>query len=224
MNYMACAVLCTLFLLPFVTPVQSQTAVRKNLLDYYHQVVDEYLPGYQIKRSGEMWTTTSVAEGDIRVLVDLESGYLEFGDPGTGGGYTLVQVALFRMADRSPVLAIAQTVFDDFYAMQTCAFLRPEDPDRLDWTETTLPRIDAFSFIDEGDTDLPRDLVIHAIPVLITLPQQGTNITVSAWTGMQSYYCSDYATEEHAKLCPVFNHITDPSFEMHWNREKGKFE
>jgi hypothetical protein len=155
-------------------------------------------------------------------VVDVKNGYIEFTDPGTGGGDLTYQFVLFRMADGAPVIGITKTFFDGAGIDQTYYFLRPEDPKQIDWTDYTLPEIDGFSFLRDDSAEEER-IVRKLLPVTIELPRVGTTAKAKVFTGLKDIYCRG-DQNEYSDYCVLFDQLQRTEIALRWNKEMGRFE
>lgn len=199
-------------------------AAAKDVLHYYRSLPSPFSIGHPLTEQNGKWMTQSnFTEEPFEVaMVDVKNGYIEFTDPGTGGGDLTYQFVLFRMADGAPVIGITKTFFDGAGIDQTYYFLRPEDPKQLDWTGYTLPEIDGFSFLRDDSAEEER-IVRKLLPVTIELPRVGTTARAKVFTGLKDIYCRG-DQNEYSDYCVLFDQLHRTEIALKWNKEMGKFE
>jgi len=196
----------------------------KDVLYYYRTLPPQFSIGHPLKQEDGKWFTESnFTEEPFEVtVVDVKNGYIEFTDPGTGGGDLTSQFVLFRMADGSPVIGITQTFSDGAGIDQTCYFLRPEDPEEIDWTEYTMPEIDGFSFLRDDSAEEER-IVRQLLPVTIELPRYGTTAKAKVFTGLKDIYCRG-DQNKFSDYCILFEQLQRKEIALKWNAQLGMFE
>ncbi|WP_282775457.1 hypothetical protein [Phaeodactylibacter xiamenensis] len=200
----------------------AETDKRKNVLDYYRSLEPPYNSPYELTQKENKWIAESTLEMEVDATVDLKNGFIEIIDEGTGGGTYHVQVVLFRLANGNPMIAVSKKAYDGFSATQEYHFLRPEHPDQYDWTEHTLGALSVFDFLEPDYAEDPK-ILEEALPVLLDLPQQGTTLTASVFTGKRFYYCGDSASPEEQVACPAFDRLRREEIKLHWDRASGQF-
>jgi hypothetical protein len=201
---------------------EAETPKRKNVLDYYRSLEPPYSTPYELTQKGDKWLAESSLEMELEATVDLRNGFIEIIDEGTGGGTYHVQVVLFRLAIGNPVIAVSKRAYDGVDATQEYHFLRPEHPDQYDWTEHTLGAISVEDFLELDYAEEPA-ILEEALPVLLDLPQRGTTLTASVFTGKRFYYCRDSASPEEQIACTAFDRLRREEIKLHWDRESGQF-
>jgi hypothetical protein len=201
---------------------EPEIANRKNVLDYYRSLEPPYNSPYELTQKGSKWVAESSLEMELEATVDLKNGFIEIIDEGTGGGTYHVQVVLFRLANGNPMIAVSKKAYDGFGATQEYRFLRPEHPDQYDWTEHTLGALSVFDFLELDYAEEPA-ILEEAMPVLLDLPQLGTTLTASVFTGKRFYYCGDSASPEEQIVCPAFDRLRREEIKLHWDRASGQF-
>ncbi|MEQ8706247.1 MAG: hypothetical protein RIC19_20105 [Phaeodactylibacter sp.] len=200
----------------------AETDKRKNVLDYYRSLEPPYNSPYELTQKGNKWMAESPLEMELEATVDLRNGFIEIIDEGTGGGTYHVQVVLFRLANGNPMIAVSKRAYDGVGATQEYHFLRPEHPDQYDWTEHTLGALSVFDFLELDYAEEAHTLE-EAMPVLLDLPQRGTTLTASVFTGKRFYYCGDSASPEEQLACPAFDRLRQEQIALKWDRENGQF-
>jgi hypothetical protein len=206
------------------TTTAQPVAATKDVLHYYRSLPSPWSIGHPLKQQNGKWMTQSnFTEEPFEVaVVDVKNGYIEFTDPGTGGGDLTYQFVLFRMADGAPVIGITKTFFDGAGIDQTYYFLRPEDPKQIDWTDYTLPEIDGFSFLRDDSAEEER-IVRKLLPVTIELPRVGTTAKAKVFTGLKDIYCRG-DQNEYSDYCVLFDQLQRTEIALRWNKEMGRFE
>lgn len=202
----------------------SSLKEKKNVLDYFHELPAPYALPYTITQKDRLWLSRHEPSGkEQQAYVDLKNGYMELSHLKSDTESESIQAALFRMEGGAPVIAICQTEARQSLVSQNYFFLRPEHEEQLDWTEYTVPVITPYEFFKEED--LPESEYLEdAFPVLLKLPQHGTDLLVQLYLGRKFYYCSDEASEAEEQVCPLYERIERRSFTMKWNRATGRFE
>jgi hypothetical protein len=198
---------------------------RKTVLDYFRHLPEPYALPYTLAQKDRLWYATHLPSGqEQQALVDLPNGYLELSYLKNDTVSQSVQAALFRMENRSPVLGICQTDVLKDQVAQSCSFLRPDHPDQLDWTEHTMPVIATREFFSESTPGLDSEYLEDAFPVLLKLPQYGTELLVQPYLGRRFYYCGEQASAAEQKMCPLYDQLERRSFTMNWNRAADRFQ
>lgn len=205
--------------------VKPDSLTHKTVLDYFRELPQPYALPYTLMQKDRLWYATHQPSGQQRqAMVDLQNGYMELSYLQNEEASQSVQVALFRMADKSPVLAVCQTDVVKDQVAQSCFFLRPEHPEQLDWTEHTMPIITAHEFFSEETPGLESGYLEDAFPILLKLPQHGTELLVQPYLGRRFYYCGGEVSEDESQMCPLYDQLERRSFSMNWNRSTGRFE
>lgn len=181
---------------------------------------------YRIWQEDRLWMSAHTPGGKAQqAFVDLKNGYLEVVHHNSDTESENAQVALFRMADGSPVIAVCRSQAQKEQVQQHCYFLRPENESQLDWTEHTLPVFTPYDFFSpEAEARLDNEYLEDAFPILVKLPQYGTDLLVQLYLGRRFHYCSDTANEKEQALCPLFDEMERRSFTLKWNRQSGRFD
>lgn len=200
-------------------------AGRQHVLDYFRNLPEAYALPYRIWQEDRLWMAAHEPSGKVQqAFVDLQNGYLEVAHVESDTVAESVQVALFRMEEDAPVLAVCQTLTNKDQVQQDCRFLRPEDESQLDWTEHTLPVFTPFDFFSpEAEARLDNEFLEDAFPLLVKLPQHGTDLRVQLYLGRRLHYCGDSASEAEKAICPLFEEMERRSFTLKWNRQSGQF-
>ncbi len=205
--------------------VPAQPA-RKDVLHYFRQLPEPYTLPFTIRRKDRLWVAQHLPSGEEQqAFVDLKNGYMELAHTQAEGASESVQIALFRMAEAQPMLAICRTQAELGQVQQTCACLRPEHAEQLDWTEYTLPVFTPYDFFSpDAEAQLDSPHLEDAFPILLKLPQHGTDLLVQLYLGRRFHYCGEAATKSEKALCPLFDEMERRSFTLRWNRQAGRFE
>jgi len=87
-----------------------------------------------------------------------------------------------------------------------------------------MPIITAHEFFIEDVPGLDSEYLEDAFPVLLKLPQYGTELLVQPYLGRRFYYCGEQASEPERQMCPLYDQLERRSFSMNWNRSTGRFE
>lgn len=205
--------------------IEEVPLAARNVLYYYKNLEPPYATEYPLVETKGKWKAISPSNDEILledVVVDLKNGYIEITDPGTGGGEWTTRCVLFRMANGTPVLGLSRTFFDGATILQDLYFLRPEDPQKLDWTTYTMPAVDGFNFLRDDSAE-EEAIVKKLLPVTIELPRQGTSVKAWVYTGLKELYCRG-DENEYSDYCGLFQQVRRTEITFKWNREKGKFE
>lgn len=208
------------------TPRAREQPVSKDVLYYFRTLPEPYALPFSVRHQDRLWVANHEPSGkDQQAFVDLKNGYMELAHTAEDGGSESVQIALFRMAEGQPMLAICQTRAQSDQVQQSCACLRPEHPQQLDWTEYTLPVFTPYDFFSpDAEAQLDSPYLEDAFPILLKLPQYGTDLLVQLYLGRRFYYCGEEAAEREKALCPLFDEMERRSFTLRWNRQTGRFE
>jgi len=210
---------------PAAPEVKPGSLTRKTVLDYFRELPDAYALPYTLTQKDRLWYATHKPSGQQRqAMVDIQNGYMEWSYLQDEDVSQSVQAALFRTADKSPMLAVCQTDVEKSQVAQNCFFLRPEHPQQLDWTEHTVPIITAREFFSEDTPGLESEYLEDAFPILLKLPQYGTELLVQPYLGRRFYYCGEEAAEAERQMCPLYDQLERRTFKMNWNRSTGRFE
>jgi len=197
---------------------------KKSVLDYFRELPEPYALPYTITQKDRLWLSRHEPSGtEQQAYVDLKNGYMEFSYLKNDTESESIQVALFRMDDGAPVIAVCKTEAGQSNIDQAYFFLRPEHEDQPDWTEYIVPIVTPYEFFKEED--LPdSEYLEDAFPVLLKLPQHGTDLLVELYLGRKFHYCGEEASEAEKQICPLYDQIERRSFKMKWNRSTGRFE
>lgn len=198
---------------------------RKNILEYYGLLgAAGLLPDdYPLQeKKGRWYSISPITEEPFDIVVDIPNGFIEIADDGTGGGTFQIQVVLFRMENGQAVLGVNETANDGVTVHQNYAFYREQAGTFQNWTEHTMPPLNAFDFLP-ADYAEEADIVEEALDVYFELPRKGTKLTARVWTGKKSYMCKNHASEREQIGCAVIQRVTRESFTLDWNRKEGRF-
>ncbi|MBP9078305.1 MAG: hypothetical protein KBG02_15660 [Haliscomenobacter sp.] len=208
---------------PDTTPAAPETTQTKDVLYYYRTLEAPFATEYPLQESKGKWVclSPSTSEPLEDIVVDLNNGFIQIVDPGTGGGDWTIQCVLFRMANGAPVLGLSKTFFDGTGIRQDIHILRPEDARRRDWTDYALPKIDGFSFLRDDSAE-EEEIVHQLLPVTIELPRYGTTAKAKVYTGLQDLYCRG-GENEFSDYCGLFQQVRRAEILLKWNKEQGKF-
>ena len=123
-------------------------------------------------------------DGPITLTVaDIPNGYIEFIDPGTGGGSTAVSAALFMAGNREPMLAVVEagsttgTCPDPTYVLKIFHM----EMGRMDQIRKILPELPVSLFLKKGydpKKSAPNVLPDRHYRIGYKLPRKGTTMEV----------------------------------------------
>lgn len=157
------------------------TGMAENVVEYYNQLraFEKFGLTYPVTLKNGEWVTMNMAwETDTPAVVDLSAGYIRMVDGGTGGGNFDTEVVLWRKADGTPLIGIAEVGYDSRYPdLERLRFFEGHGGEWFVSTGWVVPSIGISDFMDDdmtiGDLNTLRD--IHTT-VTVVLPREGTTI------------------------------------------------
>jgi len=215
---------------------------EQNIYDYYNSLpellfYDNDLGNnkYIITKNENIWTSKSLAGGDIIPVVDIKNGYIQINDEGSGGGNIIHQVVLFRKADLTPLIGITKGSFNGFYFDSSTAFYELRG-NKWEDVDDVFPKFEIEEFLKPEYVKhyFNKDnIVTPNLTSLIVLPQYGTKIKVELnfnkfdflVEANQNVFTGDMFSEKEAdKLWKIIENISIESFELNFNKTVGIFE
>lgn len=220
----------TVLLLLLVFGSEAPAAERMTVIAYYNMTKGAEA---QIKLVDGKWKAFVRNEPVDMAVVDIENGYLEFEDPGTGGGGEQVSAALFLTKDKAPMLAELRIPNstgqcpDTVYALKTYT-LRGG---RLAETKDVLPAVPFDLFLKQG-YDLKKSAP-HVVPdreyrVGYRLPRKGT--TVEAFLDVSTASCELEVFGEQMSAAvrdahrEFLQNVSKEPAKLKWNKAVGRFD
>jgi hypothetical protein len=166
-------------------------------------------------------------------VVDIENGYLEFEDPGTGGGGTIISAALFLNKDKEPMLAEHQATRstascpDNEYVLKTY-LLRGSTMIVVD---DVLPAIPLELFLAKGF--VPKKGDMFKLPgsylrIEYRLPQKGTTLEAFLYTSLLACSLENFSegmtAREREAAREFLRNVRKEPVRLKWNKASGRFD
>mgnify|MGYP005839187629 CR=1 FL=1 len=221
---------------------QAATGSEQNIIDYYKTLPDSFFTDvdlgdikYSLLKRRDKWISKSIADYEFEVIVDIKNGFIEINDEGTGGGNILIQVVLFRKADRSPIIGITMGGFNGIYFEKATTFYKKN---KHTWVEAedVFPDIRIGRFLNKNyaQSFLEKDdIIIPNLTTLTELPQFGTEVNLVlnfskydflVEANHNPYALQPFSETEQDKLWEIINNIYIESFQLKMNKSTGRFE
>jgi len=215
-----------------IFPGRAQVEEKATIITYYNMTKAD---DEKIRLVEGKWKIFVRGEPAEAALIDIENGYIEFIDGGTGGGSTKVTVALFLAKNREPMLA----EFHEYYGTGTCpdaGFLIRTcklRQGRMAEVKDVLPAIPLDLFFKSGYDlnkiapymDLRR---VFNKNIGYRLPRFGTMTEVFIYAG--DITCSlesfggDMAVKEREARREFLKNLLKEPVKLKWNMETGAFD
>jgi len=223
----------------FVVSLNAQASM--TVLDVYQSLPKEAfaLDGtqhrYEIAQLGNKWKTKSIVGYEMDVVVDLENGYIEIVDRGTGGGFINHELSIFDSKKRGRVVALNSLGGDGTRASSAgIKFFVREASSWKDVTAEVLPGIDWTMFYQSNQwnmEDLKKGVQIAAREkielVRYKIPRIGTTLRASFLREniiiRGQYTTSGLSQEESRILASMVNTLARSRIMLRWDKENGVF-
>ncbi|HNR88423.1 MAG TPA: hypothetical protein PKM65_08795 [Spirochaetota bacterium] len=228
-----CAVVLSYICVASMGSVAS-TATAHTVVDYYRQLPATAFGGarYSIRQKNNYWVTTSMADFEIGITVDIPNGYLRIHDEGTGGADLTHELAVFKRADGSTVVALSVI---DLLASPKMHVTRFFDPGKSwkDVSASVLPKLDPYDLPGsrciikqvEAVSAIMRAKGKGALSIAYALPRNGTTVYAGVFVPAVSSLLSVDALvdEEKTSIDEFIDCIVDVRVPLLWDRAKGMF-
>lgn len=223
-RYLLFAAFC--FLLP-LEPVQSQEG--RSVLEYYRLLpANETYPLFQ--KEGK-WMTRSIVGYDFEVTLEVQDGFVQFWDEGTGGGSVLIEVALFRTSSGDDLIAYHEGGFDGSRHNSKLRFFTFEGDEPKEVTSKVFPSLETVrkSLLTGTWKALSEEEQVTYVSPVFALNQAGTTIDVRIdWVHLKAL-CSGAIEEpetpaEIKALCERTEELRQLIVEFAWDKEKANFK
>ena len=195
----------------------------KSIVDYYRQVPEALFPNQhkgELTRTKKGWITHSTqTDEELPVTVDIQNGFIEFVDEGTGGGTGTLQAALFLKENKSSLFGINESSSDGVTAEGKLVFIARDGGHFKDVTAEVLPKLRVEDFIDARCMALLQKSYRDSVgpkEILFKLPRQGT--TIQARVPLFSHFFVEGTPEKDAQSC-----MSAGARELPWDAKAGKF-
>ena len=217
--------------------------LQQNILTYYNILPSKFFlyegfaeMKYDLHEKDGKWLTASIDEYEIEPIVDIEHGYIEILDEGTGGGSIHEIITLFRKADSSPLIGISLGGFDGLYQNFSTSFYAFESEKWIDVSNTVLPSIPFSSFLDEEYVEKhlnTKRRAYNILKLIYVLPQFGTDINVIVNESQLRFLVENatdldaieqFSTGDVEELFEIIGNIKYKSMILNWNKQKGLFQ
>jgi hypothetical protein len=222
-----------------ITPALSHAAM--TILEAYQSLplkvfsYDGKEHRYPLEQNGNKWCTKSTVGYEMEATVDLENGYIEIVDRGTGGGFINYELSFFDSKKRGQVLAL--NIFGGDGTKASAAGARFFVKDGSDWKDVTqdvLPGIDWPMFYQPNQwnmNDLKKGAEIAAREkielVRYKLPRIGTRLRVSFLREniiiRGQYTTSGLTADESRILSSMVNTLARSRIMLKWDTTDGVF-
>ena len=190
---------------------------------------------YSLAPLGNKWKTKSTVGYEMDAVVDIENGYIEIVDRGTGGGFINHEVAVFDSKNRGRVIAL--NIFGGDGTRASAAGIKFFVRQGSGWQDVTaevLPGIDWTMFYQPNQwnmEDLKKGVQIAAREkielVRYKLPRIGTTLRASFLREniiiRGQYTTTGLTAEESRILASMVNTLARSRIMLKWDREKGVF-
>ncbi len=217
---------------PKVAAVQPTTG---SVLEWYQDCPDATVLEYALSEKDGKWVTQSTAEYEIEAKVDVKNGYVELMDDGTGGGSVILQVVLWRKADKSGLLGVSRGYSDGASIEGSVAFYSVDGGSWAEVTDQVLVDYGPGVFYDQAwyganEAKLQQLYDEYGLNDAVTwkLPQKGTSPAVLlAATGRMNMALHgmgvQVSAEDRAALQDALDHVVTGKVSLTWDKEKGTF-
>jgi hypothetical protein len=262
-NTEICNMIRTILMIFFclsVSPVSAQSAAchlgvsqktlwesegKKNVVDYYQLLLscNNLLKDYPLRVNGKKWKTESIAGYDIPVLVDIENGFIQIEDSGTGGSFTTTQVAIFRAHNGEAIIAFYQLIQEAVpfgYQGTGPKFYRWDESTNsmVNVTDQVFPEItvgdfgiDETTFVNLNRIQDPAFKMLFKPDTLFfyRLPRYGTNIVVHLVANkkeIENYLSFDVGQKSYKDKEILSSYAKDINMEvikLKWDKKKSRF-
>ncbi len=216
--------------------------LRKNILEYYQMLPSALFlyegfaeVKYDLQQKGGKWVTSSIDEYEIDPVVDIQNGYIEILDEGTGGGSIHEIITLFRKADKSPLIGISLGGFDGLYQSSQTSFYAFNQDGWENVTKSVLPGFSFSSFLDEEYVEKYLDTGSKAYLILrlmVFLPHHGTDLVVMVNESQLRFLVEhavdldaieNFSEKEVEELFEIIGNIKYRSMNLTWDKQSGRF-
>lgn len=209
----------------------SEAQGKRTVIDYYNLTRVSGDP--KIVQSNGSWRIEN-DDGPITLTVaDIPNGYIEFIDPGTGGGSTTISAALFLAGNVEPMLAVLEAGSttgicpDPTYVLKIFHM----EMGRMDQIRKVLPELPLGLFLNKGYD--PKKSAPHVLPdqsyrIGYRLPRKGTTMDVFLETsniacGM-AMAGGDMPKKEREEREGFLQNVRKEPVKLKWNKDTGWFE
>lgn len=214
-----------LLLLFFLSVILSVNSQNFSVLDYFKLLPDSLVHGYKLYKKNNIWFTHSWAEYEneyieIKAIVDIKNGYIEINDEGTGGGRTILKVALYRKIDGSALIGISYLFRDDL-ADSDIKFLEYNNNKWQLVTDEVLPEITYKNFMKD---DFKIYDLKYPLSIYFDLPRYGTEIKVVLLYELIKWECDEEClTEKQKYACQFIENVKTDTIALIWDKQNTKF-
>jgi len=203
--------------------------MQVTVMTYYNMLKAD---DEQIRVLNGKWCAVLQGEAIELNVADVENGYMEFKDPGTGGGGTAISAALFLMNNQTPVLAELRTTG----STGTC----PETEYEL----KTYKRVD--NKMVEAPDIVPRLTMAHFVSTNYDLKKcdafvkLGHNVkigyklskdkSVEAFLDISTLSCAlslaadNLLNQQDKNIKEFLDHVGESPMKLEWDKETGIFK
>lgn len=229
MKKLIMVIILGMFILP--ASVTASETTKRTVVDYFNLSRNGDEP--KIVQSNGSWRIEN-PDGPITLAVaDIPNGYIEFIDPGTGGGSTTVSAALFFTNAKEPMLAVLEagsttgTCPDPTYVLKIFHM----EMDRMDQIRKVLPDLPLSLFLKKGydpKKNAPNVLADQHYRIGYRLPRKGTTMEVFLETsnlacGM-AMAGADMPKKEREEQESFLQNVRKEPVKLKWNKTFGVFD
>jgi len=208
----------------------ARAAERMTVITYFNMTrsAEE-----QVKLIDGKWKVFLMNGPENMAVTDIENGYLEFVDEGTGGGKTTISAALFLTKDKAPMLAVLSisgpsgSCPDDAYTLKTYTLQQG----KLAEAKDIMPGVPFESFLKKSyDLKKSADYIVayRDYRVGYRLPRKGT--TIEAFLDVSTAECAvgafgdQMSPEKRNAINELLQNVVKEPVKLKWNKAAGKFE
>jgi hypothetical protein len=209
----------------------SEAQAKRTVIDYYNLTKGSDEPKI-VQRNGS-WQINDPETPITLDVADIPNEYIEFTDPGTGGGSTTVSAALFLTSAREPMLAVLEagrttgTCPDPTYVLKIFHM----EMDRMDQIRKVLPELPLRLFLKKGydaKKSAPHVLSDRHYRIGYRLPRKGTTMEVFLETsnlacGM-AMAGADMPKQEREEQESFLRNVRKEPVKLKWNKDSGEFD
>ena len=209
----------------------SEPSAKRTVIDYYNLTKGEGEP--KIVQGKGSWLVEN-ADGPITLTVaDIPNGYLEYVDPGTGGGSTTISAALFLKGNGEPMLAVLEAGSTTGTCPDPTSVLKifHMEMGRMDQIRKVLPELPVSLFLNKGydpKKSAPNVLPDTSYRIGYRLPRKGTTMEVFLETsniacGM-AMAGGDMPKKEREEREGFLQNVRKEPVKLKWNKTFGVFD
>lgn len=213
----------------------------KNILEVYESLPvslfnnDGFEFKYELTERDGKWVTNSSADYEMPVVVDIQNGFIEISDEGTGGGSNLVQVVMFRKSDQNPCIGICLGGFNGMFSENNARFYEYINNRWTDVTGKVFPVFEFKSFMNTQyvESNLRENNDIYSVlDYWVRLPRFGLIVESEVnWEKIQAVLRENVNPEngetfderQQELLRGMINNIMYEKIKIRWDKQNDRF-